>query len=177
MNEDAHNKDQLVTSWQFKAGIGVFVFSILLPLGGIPLVACLHLSTAKTALLTTVFLAGGEILGIIAIALMGKAGYQILKTHVAGFFRQYGPPQTVSQLRYLIGLILFITPILFGWLAVYVSPWIPYYSDSRIFFAVTGDMLFLTSFFVLGGDFWDKIRSLFIHNAHVHFPSIQNESR
>ncbi len=176
MNEHAHNGDQIVTSWQLKAGIGLFVLSIILPVGGIPLVAYLSLSKAMTALLTAVFLLGGEVLGIVAIALMGKVGYQIFKTHVARFFRQYGPPQTVSKLRYFIGLILFIAPILFGWLSIYVSHWIPYYSDNLILFGVTGDIAFLTSFFVLGGDFWDKIRSLFIHSAKVHFPQIPNES-
>lgn len=176
MNEHAHCGDQIITSWQLKAGIGLFVLSIILPVYGIPLVAYLSLSTAVTALLTAVFLIGGEVLGIVAIALMGKVGYQIFKTHVARFFRQYGPPQTVSQLRYFIGLILFIAPILFGWLSIYVSHWIPYFSDNLILFGVTGDIVFLTSFFVLGGDFWDKIRSLFIHNAKLYFPENPKES-
>jgi len=29
--------------------------------------------------------------------------------------------------------------------------------------------MFVASFFVLGGDFWDKVRSLFIHRARVQF--------
>ena len=111
-----------------------------------------------------------------AIGLMGKVGYQIFKTHVARFFRQYGPPQTVSQLRYFIGLILFIAPILFGWLSIYVSHWIPYFSDNLILFGVTGDIVFMTSFFVLGGDFWDKIRSLFIHSAKLYFQRIRKKA-
>ena len=175
MNQHAHNKDKVTTSWQLKVGIGLFLLSILLPVGGIPLVAFLSLSTAMTALLSSALLIGGEVLGIVAIALMGKVGYQIFKTHVARFFRQYGPPSRVSQRRYFIGLIMFIAPILFGWLSIYVSHWIPYYSDNLILFGVTGDIAFLTSFFVLGGDFWDKIRSLFIHSAKVHFPQIPNE--
>ena len=77
MNEHAHNGNQIITSWQLKAGIGLFVLSIILPVGGIPLVAYLSLSKAMTALLTAVFLLGGEVLGIVAIALMGKVGYQI----------------------------------------------------------------------------------------------------
>lgn len=176
MNEHAHKGDQIITCWQLKAGIGLFVISIIFPVCGIPLVAYLSLSTAVTALLTAVFLIGGEVLGIVAIALMGKAGYQIFKTHVAQFFRQYGPPQTVSRLRYFIGLILFICPILYGWLSIYVSHWFPYFSDNLVLFGVAGDIVFLTSFFVLGGDFWDKIRSLFIHSAKVHFPQTTKES-
>ena len=36
--------------------------------------------------------------------------------------------------------------------------------------AVAGDLLLLTSLFVLGGDFWDKLRALFIGGAKVVFP-------
>ena len=36
-------------------------------------------------------------------------------------------------------------------------------------FAIGGDILILASLLILGGDFWDKIRSLFIHDSEVHF--------
>jgi hypothetical protein len=29
------------------------------------------------------------------------------------------------------------------------------------------DLITLTSLFVLGGDFWDKVRALFLHDARV----------
>lgn len=32
------------------------------------------------------------------------------------------------------------------------------------------DALLLISLFVLGGEFWDKLRALFIHQAKVRFP-------
>ena len=35
---------------------------------------------------------------------------------------------------------------------------------------VPGDLLLLVSLFVLGGDFWDKLRSLFIHSARAQIP-------
>jgi hypothetical protein len=31
------------------------------------------------------------------------------------------------------------------------------------------DILFVSSVFVLGGDFWDKLRALFIYKAKVQF--------
>jgi len=30
--------------------------------------------------------------------------------------------------------------------------------------------MFLTSLFVLGGDFWDKLRALFVRRARAAFP-------
>lgn len=33
--------------------------------------------------------------------------------------------------------------------------------------AIAGDVLLVLAVFVLGGEFWDKIRALFIHRAKV----------
>lgn len=165
MRQEEKATGQVVTTWRVKAGIGVFVLSIVMPMAGIPLVAAVNLSTAATASVSGVLLVGAEILGLGAIALMGKDGYAFLKNSVARFFKQFGPPQTVGRRRYTIGLILFALPLLFGWLSVYIGSWIPYYSDNPLPFAVAGDILLLTSLFVLGGDFWDKIQALFIHGA------------
>ena len=35
---------------------------------------------------------------------------------------------------------------------------------------VIGDLMFLASFFVLGGEFWDKVRALFLHEAKAQLP-------
>ena len=35
---------------------------------------------------------------------------------------------------------------------------------------ITGDIILLLSLFVLGGNFWDKLRALFIRDAKVVFP-------
>jgi hypothetical protein len=33
------------------------------------------------------------------------------------------------------------------------------------------DVITLASLFVLGGDFWDKVRALFLHDARAVFPA------
>ena len=38
-------------------------------------------------------------------------------------------------------------------------------------FSLGIDLLLLASILVLGGDFWDKIRALFIHEAKAQFPT------
>ncbi len=43
-------------------------------------------------------------------------------------------------------------------------------AENRIYYALSGDVLLLASFIVLGGDFWDKVRALFVHRAKAHFP-------
>ena len=51
---------------------------------------------------------------------------------------------------------------MFGW----AGPYLPV-SRSQGTLAIAGDIGFLASFFVLGGDFWDKIRALFVRDMRV----------
>jgi hypothetical protein len=62
---------------------------------------------------------------------------------------------------------MFALPILFGWVTLYVSDWIPNLDENMLAYAVGGDMLLLASLFVLGGDFWDKVRALFVYSDRV----------
>lgn len=158
------------SGWRLKLGITLFALSILLPVIGVPLVAALELSSATVATVSGILLAGAEVLGIVAVAVMGKPGYTYIKNRVFGFLKQYGPPAVVSRTRYHIGLVLFAVPIVFGWLAPYAADLIPGYAGNAFTYAIVGDLLLLTSLFVLGGDFWDKLRALFIHGAKAVFP-------
>ena len=38
-------------------------------------------------------------------------------------------------------------------------------------YGAVNDTLFLTRFFVLGGEFWEKVKALFIYEARVVLPS------
>lgn len=148
----------------------MFGLSIVLPLVGVPIVAALELSKTMTASVAGVLLAVGELLGIAAVAVAGKSGYALIKTKIFGFLKQYGPPNKVSRLRYRIGLVMFCTPLLFGWVSIYAAAFIPGFKQNPAPYALAGDLLLLSSLFVLGGDFWDKLRGLFIHDAKIHFP-------
>ena len=167
MTEDASTAAQPAAGWRLKLGVIMFVLSILLPVAGIPLVATLGLSGTITASVSGVLLVGAEVLGVLAIAVMGKPGFQYIKSRVFGLLRQYGPPREVNRARYNIGLVMFSLPILFGWLSIYVADYIPLFDENMLAYGIGGDLLFLASLFVLGGDFWDKIRALFVHSDKV----------
>ena len=155
----------VAAGWRFKLGVALFALSLLGPLVFIPLIAGMSLSTAMAASISGAILVGAEVLLVAAAAVMGKSGYAYIKSRAFGFLKQYGPPKEVSRTRYNIGLVVFAIPILFGWLVPYAGPLIPGYQGNEITFAVVGDLLLLVSLFILGGDFWDKLRALFIHNA------------
>ena len=155
--------------WRLKLAVVLFGLSLFLPLGGVALVAALDLSGTLTASLSGALLLAGEILGVTAVAVAGKSGFAFIKSKVFGLLKQYGPPNKVSRLRYRIGLVMFCAPIVFGWLSVYAAGVIPGFTQNPLPYALGGDLLLLASLFVLGGDFWDKIRSLFVHDAAVRF--------
>lgn len=172
MAKPEHNKILNVPAagWRHKLGIALFGLSIVLPVLGLPLVAVMGLSAATVGTISGVMLAASEVIGIVAVAVMGKSGYAYIKNRVFGFLKQYGPPAEVSRTRYTIGLVMFAVPVVFGWLAPYAANLIPGYSGNEFTYAIVGDLLLLVSLFVLGGDFWDKLRALFISGAKVVFP-------
>ncbi len=152
------------------AGI-IFIVGFLSPLL-IPIVTSSDLSTGWKATLSGLLALGiPELFMIIAAAVAGKEGFSYIKSKIFGFFKKYGPPDTVSKTRYRIGLVLFIIPILAGWLVPYFSHLIPSYEENRIIINIIGDVILITSLVVLGGDFWDKMRSLFIYGAKVILPN------
>lgn len=157
--------------WRFKLGIVLFVLGFTSPLG-IPLVTAMNLSPAWKATLSGLLMLGiPELFWLAAAAIMGKPGFDYIKGRVFGPLKKYAFPETVSRTRYRLGLAMFLAPLLFGWLEPYLSLLLPVICQQRIWWAITFDVLFLASFFVMGGDFWDRLRALFVYEARVplHF--------
>ena len=82
MSTDASTAAQVAAGWRVKLGVAIFALSILLPVAGIPLVATLGLSGTISASISGVLLVGAEVLGLVAVAVMGKPGYYIIKSRV-----------------------------------------------------------------------------------------------
>ena len=111
-------------------------------------------------------------LGLLAaIAVMGKPGFNHLKRLLMGVFRKIGPPQQVSRSRYLLGLILFMVPVLMTWIAPYAPTLLGTAGVYGFLESRALEVLLLVAFFLLGGEFWDKFSALFKHRAKVEFAS------
>ena len=155
---------------QFYTGITVLVIGFLLPLL-IPFVAYLDVSTEVRTLISGILLVGGpEIFSIIAIAIMGTSGYLYIKSKVFALLKRALPTGGVSRLRYNIGLVLLISHVIFAYLTFYVPEWLPGYDEHRIAINLTADFLMVITLFILGQDFWEKIRALFIYDAKASVP-------
>lgn len=140
----------------------VFIAGFMSPLL-IPVVTSSSLSIEWKSVLSGLLALGvPEVFMLIAVAILGKQGFNYLKSHLWQFIR---PPDKVSLLRYRIGLVLFFSSILLGWLHPYLELWITELSVVHLQLAIAGDIVFAISLFVLGGDFWLKIKALFSHEA------------
>ena len=87
--------------------------------------------------------------------------------------RQLVPQGSVGRTRYTIGLVLFVITFVPNYVMGYAPQLLPDASPFRLYINIASDTLFVVSLFVLGGDFWDKLRALFIYDARASFPDVQ----
>jgi hypothetical protein len=154
--------------WRFKLGIAIIC---LIPIVWllVPLAAALDVPGSKVAALSGVLFILNKILLLLVIAVMGKAGFQELKQHIYGYMSSMVPSTEVEvgPVRHRIGLVMFCLPLLSSFLEPYIDAVAPGLRPNNWALQMLGDALLIGSFFVLGGNFWEKLRALFIRTARV----------
>jgi hypothetical protein len=157
--------------WRFRVGVALIAVGFLSPLGAL-LVPFTDLSMGMKATLSGALIAGiPELFTVAAVAMLGKAGFNYVKHRIMAMLRRYGPPKEVGPVRYYLGLVMWLIPALYAWVLMYTPhDMIPGFPEYQIHIGLTFDFIFAVSFFVLGGDFWDKLRALFVHKAKASFP-------
>ena len=153
--------------WRFKLGIAI----ICLMLGSwlmVPLAAAVDVPGSKIAALTGVLFISNKVLLILVIAIMGKSGFQQLKRSMFGYVSTLAPADVeVGPARHRIGLVMFCLPLISAFLEPYIDTIWPGLRPNIWQLQALGDAMLIGSFFVLGGNFWDKVRALFIRTARV----------
>lgn len=152
--------------WRFKLGIALFAIAFLIWLA-IPLAAALGVSASQIAGLTGTIFVANKLMLLAVIGVLGKSGFRELKGMVFGRVAKLAPDAMVGPLRYNIGLVMFCLPILTAWLEPYLDVLWPTLRPKLWQAQLLGDLMFVGSFFVLGGNFWGKVRALFIRTATV----------
>ena len=138
----------------------------------IPLVSSMALPVViKTALSGLLIFGLPQLLTVAAIALVGKSGFHYLMEELFGVAKRFGPRLHVSRVRYRIGLVMLFLPLALLLLEPYITSFAVRDPMPRWAYGAVADTLFLTSFFVLGGDFWDKVKALFIYETRVVLPA------
>jgi len=144
--------------------VGALVFGVgqLGPLA-IPLVLATDLPAAWKTALSTVLLLGIPEAGILfGAAVLGKEGFSWMKVQIIRFLKRALPLDHVGPIRHRIGVTLFVIPFIMAWLLPYVEPLTGVSIFNRLPVFVIGDLMLVISLFVLGGEFWDKLRRLFL---------------
>ncbi len=168
------SRNILIRQVRLYVGFTFLMLSFICPLFGI-LIAQLDLSIGlKASIIGLLSLGIPEILIIAAAATLGKENYEIIKSRCLSYLKRLAPSAKVGRLRYNIGLIMFILPLIPAYVQAYIPKWLPDDSSERLYVNLAADVLFMASLFVLGGDFWDKLRSLFSYEAKAQFPESVN---
>ena len=150
-------------------GIILLVVGAILPFGAFLVPLANWPIQVKTAVGGILFF-GFEILAVPAVAVMGKENFELITAKVMGWLGMLKPAGEVGKVRHAIGLALFLLPFVPTYIMAYVPQWLPDDSPGRLWVNLSADAMFLASLFVLGGDFWDKLRALFVREARVVFP-------
>jgi len=154
---------------RFYLGLVFFVVAWILPLFGV-LVARLNLPLSiKAAIIGLLTVGGPELLGLLAVVCLGKENLICIKNKLLAWLRRLKPAAPVSRTRYRLGLAMFLLPLIPTYIMAYAPQWLPDHSPQRLYINLAADFIFLTSLFVLGGDFWDKLRALFVYDARAEF--------
>lgn len=151
---------ELKKDWKFYLGITLLAISILTPIL-VLVIPFLGLPAGLAALIAGACLVGvPEICALIAIALLGKETWNYLVSKLKE--KLPALPTRVSKSRYYLGLTLNIGSLIPLYIAGYFPDILPP-QPGRLYVMIAGDLVFVASFFILGGQFWEKFKSLFVY--------------
>ncbi len=152
--------------WKYRLGIALFVYSFI-PLITVELITLMEVSTATAVTFGAIYLASGELALVAAVALLGKPFVTAIKEKIKAFLfkpKTQDRPKIISRTRHAIGVILFVLSI------------VPYYATIGVLLLgapkgpdlqtllrllLAGEVLFFVSLFVLGEEFWARLKRLF----------------
>ena len=161
-------------SWRYKVGLGLII------LGHVALLVGLFAEVfGLGAGLAGTLIVGGEIVSLSSIVFLGKAGFLAIKSKIFGFIKTtYVAP--VSATRHYIGIALALTNMVTTYLTAFYA-WVAFKSttpeqpfplvfgmtfDEQGAFVLTlflvGEVSFLLSIYVLGADWWERLRNLIV---------------
>jgi hypothetical protein len=148
------------------AGISVLGLAMVLPLAAL-LVPLLDLPVAQSAFIAGALVAGApEVLMLLAVALLGRQNFDRIVGAAKKFLFTTFFSSPVSRARYQAGLAVCLLSFIPLYVAGYVPSWMPA-GNGRIAILAAADLAFIFGFFIMGGEFWEKFRRLFVWEGKV----------
>jgi len=169
--------DKPQSGWRYKLGLVMFIVPFVMFFGAPLAIPLLGLSAGQTAGLIGGIVIAAEVIWFASIPLLGVKGFKAVKAKAFGWLKlKQGP---ISERRHQIGVTMFFASLV---LEAVAAGFIVYAffstSDDPAQFSVFGmglneaatmfvgaqivlGIVFVASFFVLGGDFWERVRVAF----------------
>ena len=173
-NQTAGTLDPPNPGARLYTGLGIFILSFfMLPAGLFLQRYAVHHYLKH--IIVGIFWLSAPTMKIASVAILGKPSYLYIKSKFRHHVVRVIKPYHASRLRYNIGLFLFCLPVI----PTYIMAYAPLFFSSNFYLHlilnISFDVIFIASLFVLGGDFWDKLKALFIFSAKVSFPEEERE--
>ena len=153
---------------KYYLGIALFVYCFIPYVFTFLVLPFLPVSKVKAVSIATGLLISSEISFLLCVALLGKPFIQLLKSKIkASIFRKKGVAhlKPVGKVRHAVGitmlLVASIVPYFMTEIALLLGCVEKYGHTGLINLLILGDVLFITSFFILGGEFWARVNKLF----------------
>ena len=176
MTTDVSTAD-FTRSWRYKFGLLLIVVGHLMLLAAVVAPA---IGLVRPALAGGIAVAG-EIVSLCSIVFLGKSGFIAIKSRIFKFVKS-GYEGPVSAARHAWGITLFIASFATNYvIAAYA--WLSFRStteenplplilgmnlDEQAVFVFTlflvGELTFLASIYVLGADWWERFRRIFVYH-------------
>jgi len=154
-------------NWKYYLGIILFAYS-LIPYITVIFIPFLHLPHTTALTVAGGMVASAEIAFFIAAVLLGKPFIEMVKAKVKGCIvkkRGLGAPAPhISKVRHYSGVTLLIFsffPYYIAELALLIAHLDTHGLHMIVGFMLMGEALFIISLFILGGEFWDRLKKLF----------------
>ncbi len=165
MRELPENQPPGPAGWRPKLALFLFILALVSP-AIVPLVLATDLPREVRGAVAGLLLFGLPMALMLAvIALLGRRAYVFIKRHrIAG---HDASSEVVGLTRHRVGLVLLALAVLTSWLEPVLSPHFPALAARKVLVGTLADGMLLISLFVLGGEFWDKVHALFVHDARV----------
>lgn len=151
------------SGWRLKFGLCIVCLALLLWVS-VPISAAMGVSAGRITALTGFIFIVNKVLLLACVAVMGKAGFQQLKAMIFGYAKGLTPSEYIGPTRHAVGLVMFCLPLLSAMVEPYVDSVAPGLRPNLWQLQLLGDIMFIASFFVLGGNFWAKLRALFVRS-------------
>jgi hypothetical protein len=153
---------------KYYLGMALFVYSFIPYVFTFLVLPFLPVSKVTAVSIATGLLISSEISFLVSVALLGKPFIQLIKTKIkSSIFRKKGEAhlKPVGKVRHSVGvtmlLVTSIVPYFLTEVALFLG-WVEKYGHTTLVgLLILGDVLFVTSFFILGGEFWARVNKLF----------------